>query len=331
LLAIEGKQDIRAMRNSPYIEFIKSLQRLEKDPLRRKETEKTLKLIDWFAHVVLNSLSAHIAILDEKGVIIQTNQAWKEFAQANSIGIRPSTIGENYLELCDSATGESAVGAREVAEGIRDVISGKKDEFVLDYPLETHQGKRWFYIRVTRLSGYEPVRVVVTHEDITALKQTEEQLRRREKELELQKQSLEEANTALKVLLRRREEDKEELEAKVLKNVRELVSVYISKLKEIGLNPRQRQYVEIIESHLNDITSSFLYDLSGKYTNLTPKEIQVADLVKQGKTTKEIARIMNSSTSVIDFHRKNIRQKLGLRNKKSNLQSYLLSMKWGSP
>ncbi|MBW1997874.1 MAG: helix-turn-helix transcriptional regulator [Deltaproteobacteria bacterium] len=312
------------MRYSPYIEFLKSLQRLEKDPLRRKETEKTLKLIDWFAHVVLNSLSAHIAILDEKGVIIQTNQAWKEFAQDNSIGIRPSTIGENYLELCDAASGDSAEGAREVAAGIRGVISGKREAFALDYSLETRQGKRWFYMRVTKLSGYEPVRVVVSHDDITALKRTEEQLRMREKELELQKQSLEEANTALKVLLKRREEDREELEEKVLKNVKEMVRVYISKLKETGLDPRQRQYVEIIESNLSDITSPFLHRLSTRYLSLTPKEIHVANLVKSGKTTKEIAQIMNISAGAIDFHRKNIRAKLGIKNKRANLQSYLL-------
>ena len=72
---------------SPYIEFMKSLQKRDNDPLKRKETEKTLKLIDWFAHVVLNSLSAHIAILDETGIIIQTNQAWREFAESNEIGI----------------------------------------------------------------------------------------------------------------------------------------------------------------------------------------------------------------------------------------------------
>ena len=74
-------------RYSPYIEFLKSLQKHYRDPLRRKETERTLKLIDWFAHVVLNSLSAHIAILDQEGVIIQTNQAWIEFAQSNEIDV----------------------------------------------------------------------------------------------------------------------------------------------------------------------------------------------------------------------------------------------------
>ena len=114
---------------SPYIEFIKTIQKRNKDPLQRQEAEKTLKLIDWFAHVVLNSLSAHIAILDQNGVIIQTNQAWREFAQEHNIGIRPSTIGLNYLELCDTAQGDSAKGAYRVARGIRDVISGKIETF----------------------------------------------------------------------------------------------------------------------------------------------------------------------------------------------------------
>jgi len=313
-------------RYSPYIEFMKSLQRLEKDPLKRKESEKTLKLIDWFAHVVLNSLSAHIAILDEKGIIIQTNQAWREYGQENDIGIRPRTIGVNYLKLCDSALGESAEGAHTVAQGIRDVIARKMKEFIHDYPLQTSEEKRWFYVRVTPLSGFKPIRVVVSHEDITPLKQAEESLIERELDLELQTQNLEEANTALKVLLKRREEDRQKLEERVLINIRELVSAYIIKLKDTKLAPDQKQYVEIIESHLNDIISPFLHSLYSRYPNLTPKEIQVANLVKEGKTTKEIAQIMIISTSVIDFHRKNIRVKLGLKNKKSNLQTYLLSL-----
>jgi len=311
---------------SPYVEFLKSLQRLEKDPQRNKETIKTLKLIDWFAHVVLNSLSAHIAILDQNGVIIQTNQAWRQFAEANQIGIRPSTIGENYLELCDAARGESAKGSHEVAQGIRDVIRGKIEHFVLDYPLPTLEGKRWFYVRVTRLSGYQPIRVVVSHEDITTLKEAEESLRKRELELENQAQYLEEANTALKVLLKRREEDREELEQKVLTNIREMVNVYLAKLKETKLDFRQRQYLEIIESNLDDITSPFLHRLSMQNLSLTPKEIHVASLVRIGKTTKEIAQIMNISPGAIDFHRKNIRAKLGIKNKKANLQSHLLKL-----
>ena len=314
-------------RYSPYIEFLKSLQKRHKDPLRQKETERTLKLIDWFAHVVLNSLSAHIAILDQEGVIIQTNQAWREFAQSNEIGIRPRTIGVNYLELCDSAEGDTAKGAHEVAQGIRDVIAGKKEEFTLDYCLKTITDERWFYLRVTRLSEYEPIRVVVSHEEITKRKKVEEALIKREQELEIRKQNLEEANTALRVLLKSREEDKRELEEHVISNVKQLVNTYITKLRQTPLDSRQHQYVDIMESNLNEIISPFSHHLSSKYYHLTPKEIQVADLVKDGKTTKEIAEIMNISASVIDFHRKNIRKKFGLKSKRDNLQSFLMSFR----
>jgi len=313
-------------RYSPYIEFLKSLQAHEKDPSKMKESEKTLKLIDWFAHVVLNSLSAHIAILDENGVIIQTNQSWKEFAQSNEVGIRPRMNGLNYLELCDSATGDSAKGAHEVANGIRDVISGKREKFTLDYSLQTLEKEQWFYLRVAQLSGYDPIRVVVSHEEITTRKKAEESLKKRELELELQKQYLEEANTALRVLLKQREEDKRELEEHIVSNVQQLVNTYIVKLKRTPLDSRQGQYLEIMENNIHEILSPFSHNLSSKYFHLTPREIQVAGLVKDGKISKEIAEIMNISTSVIDFHRKNIRKKLGLKNKKDNLQSYLISL-----
>jgi DNA-binding CsgD family transcriptional regulator len=313
---------------SAYEEFLKRLEEIRKDPERLKETGATLALIDWFAHMVLNSLSAHIAILDERGVIIQTNRAWREFALANELRMRPSTIGVNYIDLCDSARGRSARGAREVAKGIRQIIASKLDEYVVDYALHSGGEKKWYYMRATRLSGPDPVRVVVSHENITALKLAEEALRKRERELELQAQSLEEANTALKVLLKRREEDRLELEEKVLSNTRELVGTYVAKLKSTALNPRQKQYVGIIESSLNDIVSPFMHRLSSKYSGLTPKEIQVAKLIRDGKTTKEMAQLLQASTSAIDFHRKNLRRKLDLTRTNTNLQSYLSSLRW---
>ena len=105
-----------------------------------------------------------------------------------------------------------------------------------------------------------------------------------------------------------------------------MMRLYLEKLIKSGLNDRQKAFADILESNLADIISPFLQTLSSRYSIFTPKEIRVAGLVKEGKTTKEIAILLTSSTDTIDFHRKNIRKKLGLKNTKSNLRSYLLSL-----
>ena len=71
--------------------------------------------------------------------------------------------------------------------------------------------------------------------------------------------------------------------------------------------------------------SPFARNVSAIYSKLTPKELQIADLIKQGKTTKEIAAIMTSSVRTIEFHRSNIRHKFGLKAK-ANLRTHLLTI-----
>ncbi|MEW6616768.1 MAG: PAS domain S-box protein [Thermodesulfobacteriota bacterium] len=169
--------------------------------------------------------------------------------------------------------------------------------------------------------------------DISEKKRAEQILRQREadlqlktNELEFKTKSLEEMNTALKVLLRRREEDRTEIEEKILVNVKELVAPFLEKLKSTKLHPRQLAYINILELNLKDIISPFSRKLSSTYLSLTPTEIQIANLVKQGRTAKEIAELLNVSPGTIETHRKNIRVKLGIKNKKANLRSYLLSL-----
>ena len=162
--------------------------------------------------------------------------------------------------------------------------------------------------------------------DIGARKQAEEALKNREAELAIKSTNLEEVNTALKVLLKERENDKDDLEEKILSNVNKLVFPYIEKLKKCRLDSNHMTYVDIIETNLNDIVSPFLQKLPLKIAHLTPKEMQIADLIRNGKTTKEISMLLNASSWAINFHRNNIRKKLGLNKEKSNLRSYLLSL-----
>ena len=168
-----------------------------------------------------------------------------------------------------------------------------------------------------------PLFLLGINTDITSRKRAEDKLREREGDLQTQAKNLEDINTALNVLLKKRETDKSELEEKVLHNVQELIEPYVAKLKQSGLDERQKALVSILESNLKDMTSSFVCSLSSKHLNLTPKEIKVANLIKQGMTSKEICQILGSSEKVIAFHRQNIRRKLGLLNQKINLKSYL--------
>jgi DNA-binding CsgD family transcriptional regulator len=112
----------------------------------------------------------------------------------------------------------------------------------------------------------------------------------------------------------------------VLSNVTELISPYLERLKKGRLTAVQKAMADILESNLGHITSPFISRVSSRYFNLTPTEIRVANLVKEGRTNKEIAGVLYLSKNTILFHRHNIRTKLGLRNAKKNLRSFLLSL-----
>jgi PAS domain S-box-containing protein len=155
-----------------------------------------------------------------------------------------------------------------------------------------------------------------------AREELEIRVKERTRELEDQRKSLEEMNVALKVLLETRERERKELEEKVVFSVRELADPYLQKLKNSGLNEVQKTWLDILESSLQEVTSPLLADVMGEGKNLTPSEIQVVNLIRLGRTSKEIARTLGLSTKTIETHRRNIRKKLGI--KKTNLRSYLL-------
>jgi PAS domain S-box-containing protein len=157
------------------------------------------------------------------------------------------------------------------------------------------------------------------------LKQQVEERKRAEAALRAQSSYLEEVNTALQVLLKKREEDKHEMQENVLSNVKELVSPYLVRLKRGRLEPHQETMLEILQSNLDNIISPFISKLSSRFHNFTPAEIRVANLIKEGKTNKEIAELLVISKNTVLFHRHHIRTKLGLKNKKINLRTHLLS------
>ena len=141
-------------------------------------------------------------------------------------------------------------------------------------------------------------------------------------QLQIKTKNLEEINTTLKVLLKNQDIEKNKLEKTILKSLKSFVLPYLEKIKLNSSDETQKNYVKIIETNLNEITKPFTDNITEDFANLTPTEIQIANLLKDNKSTKDIAKILNISANAVFFHRKNIRKKLGI-NKKTNLRSYL--------
>lgn len=140
---------------------------------------------------------------------------------------------------------------------------------------------------------------------------------------------LEESNTALKVLMEHRDRARDELEQQVAANVRRLIMPALGRLRRIGLSPEQAQWVEVMEGGLRDITDSMTRKLSSDLVGLTPRELEVANLIRQGHGSRQIAGMLGVSLNSVIFHRQNIRAKLGIKNQKVNLTRHLRHMTEG--
>jgi PAS domain S-box-containing protein len=150
-----------------------------RDITGRKQDQETIKQAQKLAQATIDALNAHIAVLDENGVIQAVNRSWLTFAQANDGTLAQVGEGVNYLEVCDRTTGSDQETAAQVAAGIRAVIAGK-DSFHLEYPCHAPHQRRWFNVQITPLptDDLNLHWVAVAHEDVTARKLAQEAVKR---------------------------------------------------------------------------------------------------------------------------------------------------------
>lgn len=133
---------------------------------------------------ILNALPAHIALVDSAGTILIVNEAWRRFASANVLQSSDFCIGQNYLSVCEGATGDCSDEAAAAAQGIREVLSGSRALFLIEYPCHSPDEKRWFQLTVTRLTDHPGSGAVVMHVNITDRRLAEEGILRLNGELE---------------------------------------------------------------------------------------------------------------------------------------------------
>ncbi len=276
--------------------------------------------------VIIDSMSAHVAILNEYGIIIDTNQSWQDFGRDNGMLEPYDSVGVDYFGACVEPEKNGDTKEVTVADGIRSVLRGELSEFLDHYPCHSPTERRWFAVRVVPFTFGERRHAIVTHENITSIIEIQDTLERKEAELRNEQERLEETNIALRVLLKQREQDKKQIEETVYGNVDQLVLPYTEQLLQSRLTDRQRILTEVIDGNLREIISPFIRNLASLSMVLTPQELEVAHLVRSGRSSQEIADVQGISKSGVDFHRKKLRKKLGLTNSAKNLRSYLLSL-----
>jgi PAS domain S-box-containing protein len=206
------------------------------------------------------------------------------------------------------------------------LLAGEISDYTVEKRYLRRDGSMWWAsvrCSMARADDGHPKYFIVIVEDITSSKATEEEL---EAKVAQRTAELEAANTALKVMLNHRAEEKREVEEEVAASVGQLVMPFLERLLTSGLTPNQRALAEAVRSGVTEITSPLAHRLSSKLVGLTPKELEVARLVKDGKNSSEIAQLLSISHNAVAFHRQNIRAKLGLKRKKVNLCSYLMQM-----
>jgi hypothetical protein len=177
-----------------------------------------------------------------------------------------------------------------------------------------------------RDSAKSPIGAIESIRDITSHRRLEQTSHQRGKNCKDIAGRLEEISTALKVLLDNGEDGREKLQDHIQANLRSLILPYLEKVKKGSLDQDQRTYLELIESSLQKIFSPCISNMNSAFNCLTPMEIEVANLVREGKTGKEIATLLGIAYKTVETHRYKLRMKLGIRNAKANLRSFLISI-----
>ncbi|MBA4418223.1 MAG: hypothetical protein C0392_09990 [Syntrophus sp. (in: bacteria)] len=271
----------------------------------RKEMENALRASEDRYRTFIDSSSDGVFLKDDQLRYVIVNKLLRTFFRKNERDI----IGKTDFELRPVGDAEKAARADKKSLKLSSIVVS--EEAIGDRIYETRRFSVNLGEKVRGIGGF--VR------DITERKKAEEELR-------VKSLNLEEVNAALRVLLKQRDHDKGEMEDKILGNVKKLVLPYVERLKEKRLDQEQKTYLDILETNLKNIISPFAQKMAYVYSHFTPTEILVANLIKDGKTIKEIARVCGVSENAINHHRQNIRDKLGLNKQKVNLKSYLMSL-----
>ncbi len=320
-LSLPFKLDL--LKNKTHIvinEQLKMQKALKKSEQRFKESERKYRDI-------FENINAYIYIHDFEGNYIETNAHFIKNTGYSKNELQSMNIKDFIPQFYDSETDEYI--RRTIANGhdtgLMNLVTKNGRTRVVEYTSSLIQSK----------DGPKAIRGMAR--DITeefrarnALEKSEEKLQiahdNLEKQVRERTRKLKESNITLRIFLNKKDEAKKEVEEKMLVNIKELILPLVDKMKLSRLDQSQKAYLELIELNLNQTISPFAVSLDSKYYKLSSMELQIANLIKEGNTSSQIASMFNISKGTINTYRDRIRIKLGIKNKNVTLRSYLMTL-----
>ena len=271
---------------------------------RARLADQALRASEAYRGSLVDSLDDQVAVLDPNGVIVEVNEAWRRSVQQNGASPASCGGGANYLAECDRVPIEvDSTNVREVVDGIRDVATFRREKFGLEYTCTTPSGNRWYVLRVSRAAGRAPGSVVVSHSDVTALKEVEQKLRETVREKEEVVREVREQSERIAVANRLKSEFLANMSHELRTPLNGIIgfSELMSHGKAGPVSEVQREYLEDVLSsarHLHELINDVL-DLSkveaGKIEfHSEPVDIgallhQARDILRTLAETKRIA------------------------------------------
>jgi PAS domain S-box-containing protein len=302
------------------VAFLKEwINKKSKEGMTNLDAQLILNEFEQFLKYIFNSIQDGISILDKDLNILGTNlsmEIWYEH--------KKPFIGKKCYEIYHDRTSPC-----KNCPTLNTISTKKASKHTIKYNTPDNK-ERWHELFTFPLFNdqNEVISIIEYVRDITQIKKIEDISEKLKKRLHLKTQTLQEQEIVLNYLFKQKEKEQNKIIENVMSNINLLIKPLIYDLKIKFKGCPEQESLDVLESYLDKITQPFsnINKLSSNLYNLTGKEIQVASLIMEGKTSKNISTILGISTKAVDFHRANIRKKLNIKNNKINLQNYLLKL-----
>jgi len=300
------------------ISFLKEwIYKKNKEGINQLGSEKILAEFEQFFKYIFNGIQEDISILDNDLNILGTNISLEKLFEHKKplIGQKCYWIYHDREKPCKNCP------------TINTIKTGKPAREIVKYKTpNVSEGWHELYTFPLFDDSNKVIGIIEYLRDITKIKKIELISDKLKKRLNLQSQTLQEQDNALKYLFRQKSKEEKEITDNIISSINLLVKPYIYDLKFTLEKKESLDLLNIIESNINKITDPFANKLKSDLYRLNSKEIRIASLIMEGRTSKEISIILCVSTKAVDFYRANIRKKLNIKSSDINLKEYLLKL-----